>query len=64
MRGKGCVSRTRNTATNNEQITGGKMDAKKKIVVQYWLESSEDDWKVANHVLKKGIIHIRYSLGI
>jgi len=40
------------------------MDAKKKIVVQYWLESSEDDWKVANHVLKKGIIHIRYSLGI
>ena len=26
----------------------------KKSGVQYWLESSEDDWKVANHLFEKG----------
>lgn len=30
------------------------MDEKQKRGVQYWLESSEDDWKVANHLLEKG----------
>ena len=30
------------------------MDTKNKIGVQYWLESSEDDWKVANHLFEKG----------
>ncbi len=26
----------------------------KKRGVQYWLESSKDDWKVANHLFEKG----------
>lgn len=30
------------------------MDEKQKRGVQYWLESSEDDWKVANYLLEKG----------
>ncbi|TVL99062.1 MAG: DNA-binding protein [Candidatus Brocadia sp. WS118] len=30
------------------------MDEKQKKSVQYWLESSEDDWKVANHLFEKG----------
>lgn len=30
------------------------MDEKRKKGVQYWLESSEDDWKVANHLFEKG----------
>ncbi len=28
------------------------MDKKSKIL--YWIESSEDDWKVANHLFEKG----------
>ncbi|GJQ24731.1 MAG: HEPN domain-containing protein [Candidatus Brocadia sapporoensis] len=31
-----------------------KMDEKRKRRVQYWLESSEDDWRVANHLFEKG----------
>ncbi|KXK25952.1 MAG: HEPN domain protein [Candidatus Brocadia sinica] len=30
------------------------MDEDRKKGVQYWLESSEDDWKVANHLFEKG----------
>ncbi len=30
------------------------MDEKRKRRVQYWLESSEDDWRVANHLFEKG----------
>lgn len=30
------------------------MDERQKRSVQYWLESSEDDWKVANHLFEKG----------
>ena len=30
------------------------MDEKRKKGVQYWLASSEDDWKVANHLFEKG----------
>lgn len=30
------------------------MDEKRKRSVQYWLESSEYDWKVANHLFEKG----------
>ncbi|MDI6890354.1 MAG: HEPN domain-containing protein [Thermodesulfovibrionales bacterium] len=26
----------------------------KKQSIQYWLESAEDDWKVANHLFEKG----------
>lgn len=29
------------------------MDEKQKKSVQYWLESSEDDWKVTNHLFEK-----------
>ncbi len=28
------------------------MDKKSKVL--YWIESSEDDWKVANHLFEKG----------
>jgi len=27
----------------------------KKRAVLFWLESSEDDWKVANHLFEKGV---------
>lgn len=30
------------------------MDERQKRSVQYWLESSEDDWNVANHLFEKG----------
>ena len=30
------------------------MDERQKRSVQYWLESSEDDWNVANHLFGKG----------
>lgn len=37
-----------------ENVMEKKMDEKRKRGVQYWLESSEDDWKVANHLFEKG----------
>lgn len=30
------------------------MDERQKKSAQYWLESSEDDWNVANHLFEKG----------
>lgn len=30
------------------------MDERQRRGIQYWLESSEDDWKVANHLFEKG----------
>lgn len=31
-----------------------KKDQKKKEKVKYWLDSAEDDWKVAKHLFEKG----------
>ena len=35
-----------------QENIGGVVDKKSKIL--YWIESSEDDWKVANHLFEKG----------
>lgn len=39
--------------TDNDTLDE-EMDEQQRKSVQYWLESSEDDWKVANHLFEKG----------
>jgi len=36
----------------------------KEEKIGYWVKSSGKDWKVANHLSKKGIMHMHFFLGI